>query len=439
MSSVDRVVVLGTGMAGLGAVSALRDAGVAPLVFDGASEPGGHTKTFLLGDFIFDEGPHVSFTRSDRIRGLFEEAVGGQFETRTARINNCWRGHWLEHPAQCHLAGLPVDLLVDIIADFARQSDPPGVLDRYDEWLRASYGRTFADTFPMEYNRKYHTTDPSNMTTEWLGPRMYRPTLEELLRGAFGEPVRGVHYVSEFRYPKQGGFVSFLKPLLRAAQPRLEHRLEGVDPIARQLRFGNGSVQDYDVLVSSLPLPELVPRIDGVREQVREATRRLGFTSVVLVSLGIDRPGVSDAHFSYFYDRDVSFARLSFPSNFAGSCAPEGTSSIQAEVYYSGKYRPLQEPLESVADRVVADLRGVGLLRSQDRLLCRDVRLVPYANVIYDLDRADAVRSIHEFLDSRGISYCGRYGRWDHSWTDESFLSGVEAAERALLTAATQV
>ena len=28
--------------------------------------------------------------------------------------------------------------------------------------------------------------------------------------------------------------------------------------------------------------------------------------------------------------------------------------------------------------------------------------------------------------------HCGRYGDWDYMWTDDSFKSGEEAAQRAL-------
>ena len=52
--------------------------------------------------------------------------------------------------------------------------------------------------------------------------------------------------------------------------------------------------------------------------------------------------------------------------------------------------------------------------------------------VIGDHDRAEAVAVIRAFLDRVGIHTCGRYGEWNHSWTDESFQSGERAAEAAL-------
>ena len=58
--------------------------------------------------------------------------------------------------------------------------------------------------------------------------------------------------------------------------------------------------------------------------------------------------------------------------------------------------------------------------------------VVPYANVIFDLERAAAVETVHGYLDDVGVAYCGRYGDWGYMWTDESFISGERAAETAL-------
>ena len=62
----------------------------------------------------------------------------------------------------------------------------------------------------------------------------------------------------------------------------------------------------------------------------------------------------------------------------------------------------------------------------------RRAMLLPYANIIFDLDRAAALKTVHGYLDDLGIAYCGRYGDWGYMWTDESFKSGELAAERAM-------
>ncbi len=147
---------------------------------------------------MFDEGPHISFTkdRADADSSIRRERRRA-FEVIHAKVNNYWRGHWIKHPAQCNLHGLPVDLNVKIIAEMvAAQHRDPGPMRNYEEWLVASYGRPFAETFPMQYGRKYHTTEAANMSTDWLGPRLYRPSIEEVLAGALS-PInarRALHH-----------------------------------------------------------------------------------------------------------------------------------------------------------------------------------------------------------------------------------------------------
>ena len=53
-----------------------------------------------------------------------------------------------------------------------------------------------------------------------------------------------------------------------------------------------------------------------------------------MVNLGINRTDLSEGQWTYFYDRDTVFTRLSFPHMFSPHTCPPGCGSIQAEVYY---------------------------------------------------------------------------------------------------------
>lgn len=432
--SMPQIVILGSGMAGFGAAYRLSAEGVSPVMFDKNNYHGGHTASFRSeSGFLFDMGPHISFTKDTRIQELFADSVDQAYQTVQITLNNYWRGYWPLHPVQLHLHGLPEDVIIKVIADFvATQGAEERPVQNYAEWLLASFGRTFAELFPMQYTRKYHLTSAENMSTDWLGPRIYRPTVEEVLRGALSPTAPQVHYITHFRYPRDGGFVSYLKKFVPLGNLKLEHELVSIHPRKRQLVFTNGVVSRYDALVSSVPLPELIRMIEGTPQDVLDAAERLACSTCVLVNLGIDREDLSPAHITYIYDEDICFTRVGFPHMLAGSNAPAGTGSIQAEVYFSKKYKPLTGSPEGCIEPVITDLRRLGLLRESDRVLFKEARLVAYANVIFDLDRADALKTVHGYLDDLGIAYCGRYGDWGYMWTDESFKSGEKAAERAL-------
>jgi protoporphyrinogen oxidase len=152
----------------------------------------------------------------------------------------------------------------------------------------------------------------------------------------------------------------------------------------------------------------------------------------VLVNIGVDRNDLSNAHISYFYDEDICFTRLSFPHMLSVSNVPTGKGSIQAEVYFSDKYKPMTGSPDDLIQPVIADLRRCGVLKESDQIVFSSAMLVKYANIIFDLERADALRTVHGYLNDIGINYCGRFGDWGYLWTDESFKSGENAAQMVL-------
>jgi len=421
-------------MAGFGAAYRLHAEGIPPVMYDKNGYHGGHTASFRYDSgFLFDLGPHISFTKDTRIQDLFADSVDQQFETKPLNLNNYWRGYWPLHPVQLHLHGLPEDVIVKVITDFVEERQAPErPVRNYADWLLSSFGRTFAELFPMQYTRKYHLTTAENMSTDWLGPRIYRPSLEQVVRGALSPSAPNVHYISQFRYPTEGGFVSYLKKFVPLGNLKLGHELVSIDPRTRQLNFSNGHVTHYDALISSVPLPDLIRMIKGAPQDVLEASRRLACSTCVIVNVGVDRDDLSPTHLSYFYDEDICFTRLSFPHMLSPRNVPPGAGSIQAEVYFSDKYKPLSGSPQDLIDPVIRDLHRCGLLRDDDRILFSNARLLRYANIIFDLDRAAAVKTVHGYLDDLGIAYCGRYGDWGYMWTDESFKSGEQAADRAL-------
>lgn len=429
--------ILGTGMAGFGAAYRLRQEGFKNdlFMYDKNSYIGGHTATFETDDgFIFDDGPHISFTSDKRIQDLLAENINQEYETLKATVNNYWNGHWIKHPAQCNLHGLPSDLIVKVIDDFVEAKyKSNGHINNYKEWLYAKFGETFAETFPMVYGKKYHTVDAENMDIDWLGPRLYQPDLQEVLKGALEPSTPDVHYVDKFRYPTNHGFAHYLDKFTRLAEIELNHKATGIDAKNQLIHFSNGESVDYDELISSIPLPELVTNIiEDVPDDVVEAGNKLACTSCIIVNIGVDRDNFTEAVWSYFYDPDIIFTRLSFPHLMSPNNVPPGCGSIQAEIYFSDKYRPVDRKPEDCIEPVIEDLKRCGLIKEDDNILHRSTLFIKYANVIFDLDRQEALKIVHDYLDEIGIRYCGRYGDWGYQWTDEAFKSGENAAQQVL-------
>ncbi len=433
MKLTSELIILGAGMAGFGAGHFLFSQGMRATVYEKNSHHGGHAASSNIDGFVFDEGPHISFTANKRLQKLFSESVQSHFEILEARVNNYWQGYWFKHPAQCNLHGLPLELVVDILDDFVKaQHSEKNQIRNYKEWLYAHYGKTFAENFPMKYGLKYHTTSADNMSIDWIGPRLYQPDLKEVYRGALTKYTPEVHYVDNFRYPTSGGFVSFLDVFTKQIDFHGDHELISLDPNQKKIVFSNGKSIAYDGLISSLPLPELINRIEGVPNNVMSASQNLACTTCIVVTIGIDRDSISEAHWSYFYDDDICFSRLSFPHMQSPNNVPAGAGSIQAEIYFSKKYKPVDRSPDECIQPVLRDLKRCGLVKDSDLILFKHAKMIPYANIIFDLDRKKSLEIVHKYLDEIGVFYCGRYGDWGYHWTDQSFVSGEKAAEKVL-------
>jgi len=430
---MSNIVILGAGMAGLGASYHFKENGFDCLIFEKENYPGGKAASFKKDGFVFDDGPHISFTKDERIQGLFAESIKNNYETLQVGVNNYWKGHWIKHPAQVNLFGLPNDLVVEIINEIIEAKNIPNPkINNFKEWLVSSFGLTFSKTFPMKYGLKFHTTQADNMSTDWIGPRVYQPNIKEVLHGALSDETKDVHYVTHFRYPKKGGFQSYLKAFKKSSNYKLNHNLVELDSERKSLTFENGLKYNYDYLVSSLPLPELISIIKEVPKEVFEASNKLACSTCVTVNLGIDRSNISKTHWSYFYDDDVIFTRLSYPHMQSVNNVPDGCGSIQVEIYFSKKYKPLKNNPNEYVNQAISDLIKCGLLTKKDKILFKEARIIEYANIIFDLDRKNNLKIVHKYLDKIGIKYCGRYGEWGYLWTDESFKSGENAAIKTI-------
>ena len=429
--SGSRVAILGAGPAGLGAASVLGDQDV--VIYDERASWGGHLSSIQVDGFTFDEGPHVSFTRDERIRRLFAESVQGEYRELSAGVLNYFRGTVFKHPGQCHLYPLPAEIKTACLLDFIHaRAEPERPIANYRDWCYRSFGRSFSEIFARRYTRKYWTRELEELDTDWIGDRIHAPTLEQVVEGALTESPHNYHYVTTIRYPLRGGFVAFLRALAQGKDIRYGCEAVLVDPRRRTITFASGAVADYEWLISSVPLPELIAAIPASPPAVRDAAARLRCTSHLLVEVGVRGESGQAGVWVYYYDDDVPFSRVSFPSRLSPYNAPDGCFSVQAEIVY-GPGRPLAEP-ERAVEATLDSLIRVGVIRDRGDIVLSQARLVEYANVIFDLDRRRAVATVQEYLSRQNIVTCGRYGEWSYLWSDQAIVSG-EGAGRQILEA----
>ena len=133
-------VVLGAGIAGLGAAYGARRAGRKAVVFEARESAGGLLDNFTVDGFLFDTGVHLSFATEPEVREIFDRTP---YVEHNAESLNWDRGSWLRHPTQNNMHALPDDQKVALIAGLVEAPDGP--VANYRDWLICQYGTPIAE------------------------------------------------------------------------------------------------------------------------------------------------------------------------------------------------------------------------------------------------------------------------------------------------------
>lgn len=418
MEHID-IVILGGGIAGLGAALRARELGRQAVIFEARDSAGGLLDNFTVAGFRFDHAVHLSFASEPEVRAIFDRTP---YLTHPAD-SYCWDdGYWLKHPVQNNLFPLPPDERVALIKSFlARPNTLAG--DDYESWLRHQYGNAIAERYPLRYTVKYWAVPAAHLSTEWVGNRMRRAELDEILFGALTSDTPNTYYTKEMRYPRTGGYKAFIEPLIAQSEIRTGHEVTAIDISLRIVHFANGRQVAYGMLVSTLPLPVLVQLVTEAPGEVQEAGAQLHATSIDLVSVGFGKPLVKDLWF-YIYDEDILAARAYSPSVKSPDNAPPGCSSLQFEIYNYGT--GTVHDAEKLKENTVYALGKMGVAQPDD-IAVLDHRRLSYGNVIFERGMEAHRALVRGWASAAGIATCGRFGEWDYLWSNQSLLSGYRA------------
>ena len=413
-------VILGAGIAGLGASYALHQKGETCVIFEKDDTYGGLCGNFNIDGFRFDRFVHFTFSKDERVNAIFN-ASSPEIYRYSPEAYNIYKGIWIKHPAQNNLFPLSEQEKELIIHDFLHRKSPDEVLiNNYEDWLRLQFGDYFAENFPMRYTRKYWMREARDLRTEWVGQRVYQPSVEEVIKGSKTAETPITYYAKEMRYPKYGGYKAFLKTMAEVAVIRYNKTVAGIDTAKKVVSFSDKTSVSYDNLYSSIPLPEMVGIVNDVPDVVKEAANKLECTCGYHISIGLKTKNIPPYLWWYIYDEDNLAARVHSPSMKSPDNAPEGCSSLQMEVYCKeGEYSE-----QEIKEKTVGKIIKLGLINEEDVLFVH-LGYEKYANVIFTQPIYGSRKVVRDYLSFEGIKAIGRFGEWDYLWSDQSLVSGM--------------
>jgi protoporphyrinogen oxidase len=288
------------------------------------------------------------------------------------------------------------------------------------EWLESEFGHTLCRLFFHPFNDRYTAGLASTVAAE-DGFKSPHPLGRRRRRGDEGSsPGRG--YNATFSYPVDG-LDRLADALAARCDVRFGKRVISIDTLSRRLFFADGSDDQYDEIVCTLPLSEAV----------RLADIDLGpdpdpYTSVLVLNIGAERgPACPGAHWQYEAESEAGFHRIGFYSNVDESFLPaavrgrDSHAALYVERAYAPGEGPTPEEVGRFAEAVVGELRGRGYIGAVEVLDASWVEVAYTWRRPASTWREDAIAA----LGAHGIHMVGRYGGWHFQGIADSIRDGL--------------
>jgi protoporphyrinogen oxidase len=437
---VTGITILGGGPAGLGVAFYAQRAGLPFALFEGSPELGGMCRTLRCGAHLYDCGAHRFHDRDADITRDLVELLGDDLVRVDAPSAIRDHGRYIDFPPTPMNAIFAYGLRdaarigFDLVRSGSRRRP---FAASFEDLAVGRFGETLARRILLNYSAKLWGLSCDQLSPDVATRRLQGMTLRSLINELVLPGRKTRHIDGSFLYPR-GGYGQIACALAATLPPESVRTgcevvsLECENGVVTRVHLSGGrTVEEPERVVSTLPLPLLVKLLgSALPEEARAAARRLRFRHVRLVFLRLKSRRLSGYASIYIPDPAFCISRICEPRNRSATMAPEGETSVVAEVpCFPG------EEIERLADqelvrRVIGELSSLRLVDPADVVEWRHHR-APNAYPVYAINYAKDVRVIQDSLESiENLETLGRAGQFVYSHLHDQLRFGKDCVRR---------
>ncbi|MCA8975484.1 MAG: NAD(P)-binding protein [Planctomycetes bacterium] len=427
-----KIAILGGGISGTALARMLSTSGHRVTVLEKSDRPGGLCKSRRYGEFTFDDaGGHILFSKDRTVLDWQLARCGGEDGTvRTVRNTKIrWHDRWVPYPFENGVGHLTKEAIVECVAGyveaFAERRAGVPCPENFHDWVHWRMGAGFARHFMIPYNEKIWECDLRRLASSWVSGRVPEAPIEDILKSAIGMQTEGYSHQSVFWFPRNGGFEQLVRGTVLGGGFDLQCGITAARIERRGDRFAVDG-EDYDLVVNTVPLPQIEAAIADIPDAIRADIRALEPISLVNLMIGVELdeplPPLSWVYLPFQEQGPVN--RVTYFSNYSPENAPAGHGSFLAEVTHRGDLAPDK----AWARNVVAALGRAGILEPE-RVVLLEWCDNEFAYIDQNLEFAARIARVREWFDTSGYITFGRFGRYEYHNSDQCIARAMQVAE----------
>ena len=414
-------------------------------VYEKSDRVGGLSKSIDLWGQRVDLGPHRFFSHDTRINSLWLEVVRDRYEIVQRQTRIYYKKRFFSYPIRAFnaLKGLGIlEAARCMLSYLIERLFPTRDTSTFEGWVTSRFGKRLYTIFFKTYSEKLWGIPCTMLDSDFAAQRIKKLSLMEAIKNAVlqGKGNRHATLVDQFAYPV-GGTGSVYETMQAFIESRGGSVLTGTgvervlteNGSVQSLVLENGEREEYDHVVSSMPISQLVERLPGVPEQVKALAGKLTFRNTILVYLKVDRSDLFPDQWLYIHDPTVEAGRVTNFRNWVPSVYGDSGASILCLEYWCY----FEDELWSMDDEhlvglATGEIVRTGLVGVGEVAEGKVVRL-PRCYPVYFSGYRKILGPVEEHLNTiKGLHVIGRYGAYKYNNQDHSILMGLHAAENML-------
>ncbi len=490
-----KVIIIGAGPAGLTAAYELlsRSDEFEIDILEESGRIGGISQTVKYKGFRMDLGGHRFFSKIDRVNKMWNSfmplqgypsyddkllgreralAQGGPDpekedmvmlrRTRVSRIY--FNRKFFDYPVSAKVFGqMGPGMTVKAGMSYLHSCISKQNEDNLEGFYINRFGKVLYSMFFEGYTEKLWGRHPSEISSDWGAQRVKGLSVfavaKDMLSRLVGKKQKKVEtsLIEEFSYPKYGpgqfweavaAEVGKLGGNIRmnCCVKGLSAGSSGIEKITYIDAHGREVTEKCDIVISSMPIKDLINGIKGAPEDIARIADGLPYRDFMTVGLLADKLEIQNKTkmktlgnivpdcWIYVQDTGVKMGRIQIFNNWSPYLAEDPENQVWMGMEYfcreGGELWKMKD--EDFAKMASEELVKMGVIRSTEAILDFHVERMKKAYPAY-FDTYSQMDKIIEYADSFGNLYCvGRNGQHRYNNMDHSMMTAFEAADNII-------